>query len=83
MLTGIEVIDNYTGCTLIKLAYDATNPLAPFAHCYTKLSDDSTHTVGSILRYAGHIWASLTWIATDAGERATVRYGSFIAYLYR
>lgn len=83
MITRIEVMDRDTGATIFNKAYDGTNPLAPFADHYTTVAVDTGLTLGSILNYAGFIYGGLDWEITDAGERTTIRYGRFTAWLYR
>lgn len=81
MIKQIEAVDNYTGKTVVRINYD--NPCQIANDCNTTLSDDTDHTIGSVLRYAGHIWEDLIWGNTDNGERTTVRFGHFTVWLYR
>lgn len=82
MLNRIEVIDE-TGRTTFNVAYDASNPFAPFADHDRAVAEDTIVTIGRILGYAAHIFNGLNWVAVDGGERATIRYGRFTAWLYR
>lgn len=80
MINQIEAINNYDGKTTVRINYD--NPCQLANDVDTKLDEATNHTIGSVLRYASHIWDNLIWINTDNGKRATVRFGHFTVFLY-
>lgn len=82
-LTQIEIVDMYSGLTTRTIRLDTTNPLDIFKHYGTKLDDNINTTLANVLAYAAHIYSSLEWYKTDGGLRTTVRYGSFIIWLYQ
>lgn len=40
-------------------------------------------TIGRILVFAATIWDDLVWVDTDAGQRAKIKFGPYVAYIYR
>ena len=81
MIKQFEAINNYDGKTTVRISYD--NPCQLANDCNTTLDEATDHTIGSVLRYAGHIWTSLVWVPTDNGLRTTVRFGHFTVFLYQ